>query len=471
MGIGVSGLATGLDTDSIISKIMDLERRPETLLKNRESAFQAKITGIGTLKGALSSFQSAVQALEDSDNFTSYSIKSSNRDILTASSSGTPSVGQYQITVTQLAQAQQLRSAAFTGTDTVVGTGTITLQVGADTPVDVTIDSTNNTLSGIASAINDADAGVVAGIVNDGNGNYYLTLVGQKTGADNTISVSIADDDGNNTDASGLSSIYSDPSTQSLTETQAALNAQLNVNGIDVERSENSISDLVEGVTIQLQKADASTPVTVDITRNSKGLEKKLDEFVTQYNNLIKTINGLQSYNPETKEAGSLLGDSTVNRLRTQITSYLYRKVDGIPDDFNGLSKYGIQIDRQGVMSLDTSAVEEAMENDPDAVKDFFARDSDGIQGLAVQLDTVLDGYLNETTGILSAKSDSLNSSIKSIENQIDSMEARLAKREENLRKQFESLETLMSSFQKTSSTLDQQLASLADLRTAISKK
>jgi len=471
MGIGVSGLMSGLDTESIISGLMELERRPILLLQRREADFQSKISAIGTLKSALNDLKSAIDALKDSDNFESFAATSSNTETLEVSAGSGALPGYYHIEVTNLAQAQYLRSSAFTSDDAVVGTGTITIQVGSDTPVEIEIDSEHNTLSEIASAINDADLDVTAAVIHDGNGNYYLTLASNKTGTDNTISFTIQDDDGNNDDASGLSALYTDPANHTLTETQAAENAQLTINGINVERSSNTIDDLIEGVTLDLKKEAPGETVNVEVSRNFSSITSKVQDFVDKYNSLVDTFTRLQSYNAETKEAGTLLGDSTTSQIRYRLQRMLYTQVSGIADEVNGLSKLGIEVDRNGKLSLNESELTDALENHLDDVVNFFTLDENGVQGLAVQLDDILDSYLNSYDGILKAKEDGLQASIDRIEDQIERINLRLAQREENLRRQFNALEELLGQYQQTSGFLEQQLASLTRLTNSIVDK
>ena len=462
MGIGVSGLMSGLDTDAIISKLMELERRPITLLQSREADFQARISAIGTLKGALSELQSAVDALKDPDAFESYSATSSNTDILTASADSDAQPGSYYIEVTNLAKPQYLRSSAFSSSSAEVGTGTITIQVGSDSSVDIEIDDDHKTLSGIASAINSADLEVTASVVGDGNGNYYLTLASNETGTDNTISFTVNDDDGNNDDAAGLSGLYTDPASHTLTETQAAENAQLTINGISVERSSNTIDDLVEGVTINLKEESPGDTVKVEVTRNLSSITSKVQGFVDKYNSLVDIFDQLQSYDSQTKTAGTLLGDSTTSQIRYRLQQMLHTQVSGIADEVNGLSRLGVEIDRNGKLSLDESKLTDALENHLSDVIDFFTKDENGVEGIAVQLDNILDSYLNNYDGLLKAKQDGLQASVDRIEDQIDRINDRLSQREENLRRQFNALEELLAQYQQTSGFLEQQLASLS---------
>ncbi len=278
------------------------------------------------------------------------------------------------------------------------------------------------------------------------------------------------DGDGNNTDSSGLSSLYTDAASQTLTETQAAANAQLTINGISVERSSNEISDLVDGLTFSLKSADPSKTVTVSSSKDFGGIKNKLESFVKSYNALIDTLKEQTAYNAATKEGGTLLGDSTVSRIGLNLSRMIYETVDGIDSSVNSLSKLGIKVDESGHLSLDSEKLTNAMESHPEDVATFFTSDETGNEGIAVRLDKMLDGYLKSSTGILSAKTDGLQKSIDKIEDQIERINDRLAKREENLRHQFDTLEDLLAQFQQTSGQLDQQLLAIKNLNSQISK-
>ncbi len=471
MTIGVGGLVSGLDTESIISQIMALESRPVTLLQSREAGYQAKISALGSMKGGLSSLQTAAQVLQDADSFTAFTATSGNYTALSASASIDASVGNYLIDLTSLATSQQVRSSAFTASDEVVGTGTLTIQVGASDAVDVVIDTDHQTLAGIATAINEAEADVSASVVDDGNGNFYLTLSSADTGAANTISMTMVDDDGVPDDAFGLSKLYTDPPAQTLTQTQAASNAELTVNGIGVERTTNAITDLIDGVTLSLKDADPGNPFEVKVTKDLASVTSKVQAFVDAYNEMVTVFDGLQSYDAETNIAGPLVGDSTTRQLRSSLQSMLYDQVEGVDSAVNGLSRLGVEVGRDGKLTLDTSTLTTALEDYPDKVTTFFTNTTEGNEGIALRFDDLLDGFLSSSSGLLAAKEQGLQNSIDDIGDQIERINYRLVKKEEILRNQFLNLETVLAGLQATSGALDQQLEALANLNASISKK
>jgi len=470
MAISVGGLTSGLDTESIISKLMEIEQQPIIQLQQDEAFYQTRISALGTLKGKLSALQSSIAPLKDSDNFISHSATSGNTNVLQLSASEDAVPGNYQVTVTSLAQAQQLRSASFTGIDQVVGTGTLTLQVGSGTAVDIEIDSDHQTLAGIAIAINEADVDVTAGVVHDGSGNYYLTLSSQETGTANTISLTIDDADLNNEDVSGLSSLYTDTVAHTMTETQAAGNAQLTVNGIAVERSGNTIDDLIDGISLTLKQEDPGNPFTVSVAENLTSVVSKVQAFVEGYNDLISTFGELTGYNAVTGESGTLQGDSITRQIESRLKSLLYDQVDGVAEEVNGLSRLGIEVDRYGKLSLNSATLSTALEGEHrEDVINFFVQEETGNEGIAVRFDSLLDSYVEGSGSLIASKEKGLQASIENIGDQVERISYRLIKKEEILRRQFESLELLLSNFQTTSGVLTQQLTALSNLNSQIS--
>lgn len=472
MAIGVGGLMSGLDTNSIITQMMQLERRPILLLQNKEAGIQARISALGSLKSGLSGLQTATVALKSASGFSAMQATSGNTTVLTATASSSAMAGNYQVEVSILAKAQQVRSSAFAASDTDVGTGVLTITVGSGTPVNITIGvADDHTLAGIAAAINDAEAGVTAGVVNDGSGNYYLTLSAGETGTANTISLSIDDDDLVDNDAAGLSKLYNDPVTGTMFETQAAANAALLVNGIPVTRSGNTISDLIDGVTLTLKQADAGNPFELVVARDNATVSANIKSFVTKYNSLVDTLKALSGYDAATKQGGILQGDSLTRQAQSQVRDFIHRQFGDSGQAVRRLNDLGLSVDEDGKLSLDETTLDSALADNRAAVETFFTSTVSGSEGFAVQLDTTLDGYLQSDTGLLAAKEEGLQSSVKQIANQVERIELRLIKREEVLRRQFESLENLMAQFNSTSGALEQQLESLANLNANIAKR
>ena len=267
------GIGSGLDVNGIVSKLMAVESQPLNDLNTQEAAYQAKISAYGSVKSALSTFQTALSSLTDPTSFQSLSATVGATGVLAASAAAPAVAGNYSIEVTQLAQAQKLASSGFASTNTVVGTGTLTFDFGtfdgttytpngATGSQTVTIGSGQGTLAGIRDAVNAANIGVTATIVNDGSANgNRLVFTSTNSGASNSIRVSVADADGNNTDTSGLSQLAYNPSAavgagKNLVQNVAAQNALLNIDGIAVSKPTNTITDAIQGVTLNLQSTN-----------------------------------------------------------------------------------------------------------------------------------------------------------------------------------------------------------------------
>lgn len=464
MALQVGGIMSGLDTENLIRQLMELERAPIKVLEGRENAFNVQLSAYGEIKSVLSSLQSAAEDLADPESFAATAVTSSNEDILTVSGSNDAEPGNYSIKVNSLAQAHAVRTSAFGSGDDEVGTGTISIQVGAGDAVDITIDDTNKTLSGIARAINDADAGVSATVIDDGLGNFYLTLLADETGADNTISVTIDDDDTVDTNALGLSALYDDPATQTMYETQAASNSELNVNGIDVERSGNTIDDLITGVTLTLHEVDTTETVAVNVSRDIDSIKEKINAFVNAYNNVVDQFASKQSYGGEEEASGVLIGDSTLRSISRRMRGLMGDSVDGITSGYDTLLSIGIAANNNGKFEVDNDTLADALNDNLDDVVTLFTADSGSSQGIAFLMDDYLDDALDTTDGLIAGKEEGLQNSIDSLQKSQESMEMRIAKREEILWKQFNSLELLLSNYNQTGSFLAQQMAGLASL-------
>lgn len=456
MSLSVSGLVTGLDTDNIISQLMAIERRPITLLQQKEMDFQVKLSSYGILKSTINDFNSSVEALKDVSAFETNKVIVSDEDILTATVSDDAISGTYNIEVKELARAEKVKSISFSSQDDAIGTGNLTIQVGSDDPIDIEITEENNTLEGIAKAINDADSEVSAGIIKEDDNNFYLLLSSSKTGAANTISVSATSSD-------GLDIL------ENLTVNQSARDAKFTLDGIqDILRPSNTIDDVISGITLNLKEKNIGDTITVTVEKDYNAIKNKIQSFVDSYNSTVDSFSSAQSYDDETKRAGALLGDVSTNIMRNKVRSLMSNIVSDLPDDFNSLNNIGIEIDSDGRMSIDSSKLDEVLKNNIKDVQNLFTQNDEGI---AIKVSSYLDSILDSSEGVFAAKENSITGSIDNIHDDIDSIGQRLVKREQNLQRQFLALETLMGEMQATSNFLTQQLDGLANLSTYLSNR
>ncbi|MEQ5837477.1 flagellar filament capping protein FliD [Marinobacter sp. NFXS9] len=366
------GIGSGVLTSDLVDQLVEAEQKPTAnRLDSKEKETEALISAYGTLRSAITELRLPMRQLSSVENLKAFSATSSNEDVSVSVDSATASRGNYTIQVDSLAQAQSLASGTFADRDsTGIGTGRISLSVGGEVK-NIDIDSSNNTLQGIADAINDADIGASAGVIDTGDG-YRLVLSSDETGTDNAIRISVNDSDGNNTDGSGLSQFVFNDTTQNLTETVAAQDAVVQVNGITITRSSNTIENVVDGLTFDV-KAEGVTS-TVKVTQDTGAVADRVQSFVDKFNALQQTIQGLAGYNAETQQGGLLSGDATVRNIQNQLRNMLTGVVPGLEDaGVRSLADVGITTDyKTGQLSFDASKFQTQLEKYPDDVAALF---------------------------------------------------------------------------------------------------
>ncbi|GGO84932.1 flagellar hook-associated protein 2 [Marinobacterium nitratireducens] len=460
--ITFSGIGSSLDTQAIVNAIVQAEIQPQRqLLSDRKSAINSQLSAMGKLKSALEGFQKVLEDLKSPDKFQARSVSVGNEDLLSVSASGSAVPGRYSVQVERLAEQHKLITAAgsFSSSSDAVGTGSLSISAG-DNSFTVDIEAGKSSLADIRDAINKAadNDSVSATIVNvdDGSGGTEarLVLTSIDGGVANQISVSATDDDGNSSDASGLSQLSYDAATATgnMAEHQAAVDALIYVDGLAATRSTNSISDVIDGVTLDLNKAEPGTEITVDVGVDNDKIAENVQAFVDAYNNVRSIVKSTS----ENKDASALSGDATVRSIYNQMRALMSSPVTSASPDLNVLSLVGIEIDQYGTMSLDREKLDEKLDISFSAVSDLFASSD----GMAARLDTLIDSY-TEFKGLLENRTDGLNRRLDGISD----AEERLDRREESmtlrLSRQYNAMDTLVGQLNSTGSYLAAQLASL----------
>lgn len=455
-GITASGLGSGLDVNSIVSQLMAVERQPLTALATKEAGYQAKLSAYGSMKGALASLQSAAQALKSTSTFTGMSASVSDSTVFSASATSTAAAGAYSISVTQLAKYHAVRSnTAYAATTDSFTTGTLSIKIGSGTPVDIAIDGTNNTLGGIRDAINGANTGVKASIINDGTTNR-LVFTSKTTGSAGAITVAVTDSGSGGTHAlSGLASA-------SLVTAQTADDANLTINGVAITRSSNTITDAIEGLTLNLLKGTLASPGTATLTvaRNTGTSSTAIGAFVKAYNDAVSGIRQMTAYDAANKKAAVLTGDSTARSIQAQLGALVQGGVSGIAGGIARLSDIGITVQKDGTLATNSSKLAAALADPDKDVAALFTQTTSGNEGIAVRFKAQLDGILG-STGLIASRTDGISASIKDLGKRAEALNVRLTAVEKRYRTQFTSLDSLMASMNQTSTYLTQQLANL----------
>lgn len=382
---------TNLDINAIVSQLMSVERRPLAALASQQSQVQARISAWGRVKGALVALQNAIRDLDTSERFRTMKASVGDASLASASASASAAPGSYTLEVLALAQAHKLRSVSFASALEEVGTGTLTFQFGtydsatntftlnpAKPAQSVVIAAGQGSLAGIRDAVNAAGIGVSASLVNDGTGER-LVFTSKDAGRASSLRVSVADSDRNHTDEAGLSRLAYDPtaaagSGRNLTETTAAQDASLRLDGIAVTKPSNTVSDAIQGVTLELLKAAPGTTTTVTVTRDTEAVKSAVRKFVEAHNAAAAVFKDLMGYNAQTKQAGQLQGDavgiSIVSRLRSAIVS----GAQILSASLSSLSQVGVRFQADGTLALDEAALAAAMDSAFDDIATVFTR-------------------------------------------------------------------------------------------------
>lgn len=358
--------SSSLDVNSIVSQLMQVEGQRKTRLQRSEADYQLKLSAVGNLSSAMSSFESALDSLRGAAAFQPIKAESGDSSVLTASASSDAVEGKYNLEVTQLAKANMLASRAYADTTSAIGTGTLTIQVGTGASKAVTIDSTNNTLSGIRDVINKANTDVNASIVNDGTGNKLL-LTAKKMGSASTVKVTTPD--------AGLSEFIYDPSgTKNMAEIQAAQSATMKMGTLTITKDSNTVTDVIPGVTLNLLKAQPGASVSLTVSNDASAVKANVNKFVTEYNNLIKTFKNLAGFDASSKKGGVLAGDSGIRQIDSEIKRIISNPIPGLSSGFNSLSQLGIATQRDGTLSVDGSKLDAAISSNFNDIVKLFAK-------------------------------------------------------------------------------------------------
>jgi flagellar hook-associated protein 2 len=481
--ISSPGIGSGLDVNSIVTQLVALERQPVTDLQTKATAIQAQLSSYGLLQSYTSNVADIADKLSKPDFWTSTTATSSDAGSVAVSASANAAAGVYQVVVTQLAKAQALASKAFAASTTAPGSGTLHLQVGswdsglttftpdgAKPAVDIAI-AAGDSLDTVRTKINAAKAGVTASIVNDASG-ARLVLTSTSTGAANAVRITTTDDDGVDTDAAGLSALAFDPPSAAgqMSRVQEAKNAAATINGLAVASASNTLSNLIDGVTLTLSKE--TTSAQVNVAQDTATLKKAVADFAKAFSDINTYISAQTKYDASTKKAGPLQGDRATLSVQSTLRG-VFLDNGTASAVYSRLSAIGLEIQSDGSMKVNDAKLGAALAANPaEVAKLFAAAGTDGdtkSQGYAVRVKAVAR-QLIAANGAITTHSQSLRDGIKRNQKQQDVLSARVDLIQQRLTKQYASLDTLMSKTNATNSSLTQSLNALAAQSEAIAK-
>lgn len=442
-----SGLATGIDSSSLIEQLVQLERIPIKRLETKQQDIQSMSRRLGEIKSRLENLQSAGEELDAPEEILAATATSSNEEHIRVSATNDAPLGTYAVEVTQLAAAERTYSNGFADKTSagLFGTGTVSIQVGADAAVDITVDA-SDTLESIADKINASGARVSAAVIFDGT-NYRLQVGGEDSGAANAVTFT----------ETGTSLGLDDPAN----EVVAARDAVFTVDGLTMTRSTNQVSDAIPGVTLDLLTPTSGTPTTVKVDRDSDASVEKVQAFVDAFNDVVRGINSEFFFAGEARVGDSLSGDSMLRGLQSKLADNVVNPVSGLSGGFDRLASIGVRLKNDGSLEIDDAELKEALASDPDAVVELLAGDeSAGVTGFVQRMNDLIESYAGKD-GFLTDRMDSMGDQVDDLDVTIDSMESRLDKYEENLRNKFTNLELVVSGLQAQQQQMLSMLSAL----------
>ena len=466
------GIGSGLDINSIITQLVAVEQVPLTKLRTEASSLQTKLTTYGKVQSYLSALREASSALTRTDTWGATTGTSSDPTTVAVTTSATTKTGNYTLEVQRLASAQSNATATFANADTLIGEGSLRIELGAwgagqtsftpkvgATAIDITVAAPGATLATLRDQINAAGAGVTASVLSDATG-ARLVLRSTATGAANGFRIGVTDTDGNNTDAAGLSALAFDPSAGVTTMAQAlaAGNASATLNNLPISSESNTLANVLDGMSLTLNRV-TTAPVQVTAAQDNTSMRKSLDTFVSAYNDLNKLLADQTKYDAATKASGGLQGDSAAVGIRAQMRAMI-GTTSNASTMFKRLSDIGFDVKLDGSLALNDTKINNALANVAETKKLFANTDLlvPGNNGIATQMRALADRLIG-VDGTVSTRSEGLRKRIDLNQDRQELLTDRIAQIEKRLRAQYTALDKTMGQLTGLSSYVTQQFS------------
>lgn len=443
--ISAAGIGSGLDIQSIVSKLMEIERQPLQRLQQKQSQLEAQISAYGQLSSVLSNFQTAMDKLGSVSALKVFNGTSSNTDVVNVTATSNAELGSFGVEVVRLAENHKMASKEVNATDTFGGmraTDALNIRVGSDPANTLSVDlSTAKTLAEIRTAINDDpnNPGVTATIIHGDNNKQKIILTADDSGADNALTIT--------TSGRVRPWHFNFQTLNDIGGDTSLLDAEFNIDGYNITRPSNNISDVISGVTLNLVSADPGTTHTVAVERDLETVQQAVQSFADAFNELRASIKSLRN--------GQLEADSSLLSIERQIFSVLNNPATG--GTYSVLSEIGLSIQKDGTLALNSSDLEAALQSDFDGVAQLFAANG---QGFANRLETLTDSWLT-AGGLIESREDGLRERVDDLVDRQVSFERNLELVESRYLARFTALDALVGQLQGTGQFLTNQLAQL----------
>jgi len=447
--ISLSGLGSGIDTDSLVTKLVAANRSRITSVQAQQTKLQSKQSGVNKVNDKLAALESTIVTLSDQAKIAVPTAASTGSEVK-VTADGSAAQGSYDVRVAQLAKAERSYSSSFADKSTtgLFGAGNLRISVsGSDFDIEVTA---TDTLESVASKINSATGDVQASVFSTGSG-YRLQVAGQKTGTDNAISFQ----------ETGVSLGLSDPGA----EVVSAQNAVASVDGFVVTSQTNTLSSVLSGLTLQLQgttsgatydsgtnSVTGGSAATVSVSRDAAALKTSITSFITAYNDVMGAINTQNGKSP----------DPTLLTVASKLRAALRTTVTGLAASSNSLAQIGIATNKDGTVRLDETLFNKKASEDFGSVVGLFANVA-ARKGVADAFKVSIDEMQQTGTGLIAAKQDSINKNLLRIADRIDTMNMQLDAYEARLKKQFTAMEEAIAKINASGNALTNMLKKSSD--------
>lgn len=440
MGIGIDGIATGIDTTALIGALTEAASAPKNALLGRIDDYEDKGDKISELINLIGDMETALEDIEDIGDFRSFKASYEENDAFDVSVDGEAVAGTYEIEVQSIAKAELEISQGYSSqtTDGIVGTGTIDVTY-AGTTSSVTVTSDMN-LAEVANELNDID-GVTAYVMDTGDASspYRLVVQGDDAGSSNTISI---------TDT------LSGGTAPTWTESISAADAKMTINGISVESDSNTVNDAVPGMTIDLSEATTEA-ITVTVAPDPEAIEAKIQTFADAFNAVVSFVDTNSVFDAEAGIRGPFVGESSVGRVVEGLRSVISTEFTGLGQDYDALSIIGITTDSDGKLEINSDTLQDLLTDEATEIANLFT----GSGGFIESMLTAVDVYTDPTEGSLAIRQDSLEDRIEDMEDQVDVYDRRIDRMTARLRNQFSGLESLVGTLNGSGQYITAMLA------------
>jgi flagellar hook-associated protein 2 len=442
-GFSVGGLATGLDTKTMISQLLQVERSAQIGPKRRRAEANQRSQAMADLINLMKEVRTSAEAVDTDTEAAAVTATSSDTDHFTVTGDGNALPGNYKLAIAQLARGQKDMGTLGTSLTDAVQQGTYTVQIDAEDPIDIEIDNDNDTLAGLISAINSAEAGVTASTIFDGT-NYTLVITAEETGK--TVGYSAS----NGADWTDI-----DGNKNGINTYETSQDAMFTIDGIAITSDSNEITDAITGLTINLvatTEFDKGLPtelISLDVEADTTKTGENIEVLTSAVGKVLSNLKA--NMKSSEKKAGILAFDSTARMLRSSISDALVSRQSGNEGTYSSMTMIGIGQDRYGNMTFDKDEFAEALAKDKDGVMNLIT----GEDGLADRFKDMVDDY-TFTDGFLTIRQTMYSDRSTSIGKAIDRMEDRVNAYADRLKKQFTKLEQMVSGLNQQSSALSQ---------------